>query len=263
LLDAANAVSTRALTPSDITGIWSGLRPLLVPRAGRRAPSERTADLSRRHTVAVSDSGVVTVTGGKLTTYRKMAEDTVDTVERQLGRRTRCITRSLALRGATSVEPSPDTGPPTVADPATAVAGHLAGRYGTETPTVLSLAEERPELLEPLVPGLRYLAVEAVYAVEEEMARSIEDVLDRRTRASLRDARATASAAERVAVLIGPTLGWDDARCRREAADYAARVRAELASAGLDEEAGAATSDGAATGGIGALAARARPTERG
>jgi glycerol-3-phosphate dehydrogenase len=236
LLDAANAVTTEPLEPADITGIWSGLRPLLAPKAGRRAPSERTADLSRRHTVSVSSSGVVTVTGGKLTTYRKMAEDSVDLVERQLGRRTRCVTRSLRLRGATPVEQPAGESSARRRDPAAAAAGHLAGRYGTETPAVLSVADGRPELLEPLVPGLRYLAAEAVYAVEEEMACSLPDVLDRRTRASLRDARAAAAAAERVAVLVGPTLGWDEARCQKEAADYTDRLRLELATAGLDPD---------------------------
>ena len=78
ILDAANAVTTRPIGRDDITGIWAGLRPLLAPVEGKHAPSERTADLSRRHTVRTSAEGMVTVTGGKLTTYRKMAEDTVD-----------------------------------------------------------------------------------------------------------------------------------------------------------------------------------------
>ena len=79
---------------------------------------------------------------------------------------------------------------------------------------MLALADGRPELLEPLVPGLHYLEVEAVYAVRDEMAGSVADVLDRRTRASLRDARGAAAAARRVADLIGPELGWDDRRIR-------------------------------------------------
>ncbi|MBV8463510.1 MAG: glycerol-3-phosphate dehydrogenase/oxidase, partial [Acidimicrobiales bacterium] len=240
LLDAANAVTTRPLEAAQITGIWSGLRPLLAPTAGHRAPSERTADLSRRHTVRAAPSGVVTVTGGKLTTYRKMAEDTVDVVVRELGRRDRCRTRSLALRGAAPVDAAAGGQPPTGSDESATVADHLAGRYGAETPAVLARAEGAPELLQPLVPGLRYLGVEAVYAVEEEMATSLEDVLDRRTRASLRDARATATAAPRVAELVGPLLGWDAERARREADAYAARVRAALDRAGL----GHATADG-------------------
>ena len=186
---------------------------------------------------------MVTVTGGKLTTYRKMAQDTVDAALEVLGRRAGpCITKTLRLRGATVQStrvraPDPSgagvgRGAPT--DGATAVAAHLAGRYGTETPAVLAVADGRPELLGPLVPGLHYLAAEAVYAVEEEMARSVADVLDRRTRASLRDARGAADAAVRVAALIGPLLGWDDRRAEQEADAYARHVRDDLARAGLD-----------------------------
>jgi glycerol-3-phosphate dehydrogenase len=242
LLDAANAVTTKPLGPADITGIWSGLRPLLAPVAGKRAPSERTADLSRRHTVKTSPSGVVTVTGGKLTTYRKMAEDTVDAAIAVLGGgRRRCVTKNLRLRGA-----PPGQGPhradrPGVsgssspADPASSAAAHLAARYGTETPAVLALAEDRPELLEPLVPGLPYLGAEALYAVRAEMACSVADVLDRRTRASLRDARGAAAAAPAVAALVAPELGWDRARTDSEAASYAERVRGALRRAGLED----------------------------
>jgi glycerol-3-phosphate dehydrogenase len=240
ILDAANAVTTRPIGRHDITGLWTGLRPLLAPVVGRHAPSERTADLSRRHTVHTSAGGVVTVTGGKLTTYRKMAEDTVDTVVALLGRHPlRCVTKDLRLRGAghgvrvaarLGSAPIPSDPP----DGATATATHLAGRYGSETPAVLALADGRPELLDPLVAGLHYLEVEALFAVREEMASTVADVLDRRTRASLRDARAAADAARRVAELIGPELGWDEERISREAEAYAGARRAELSRAGLD-----------------------------
>jgi glycerol-3-phosphate dehydrogenase len=118
------------------------------------------------------------------------------------------------------------------------VAAHLAGRYGSETPDVLAVTADRPELLDPLVPGLRYLEAEAVYAVEHEMATSVADVLDRRTRASLRDARGAADAALRVATLIGPILGWDALRITNEAESYAAALRAELVQAGLEVDPG-------------------------
>ncbi len=248
ILSAANAVTTRPIGRHDITGLWSGLRPLLAPVEGKHAPSERTADLSRRHTVRTSESGVVTVTGGKLTTYRKMAEDTVDVVATALGRRSlRCTTKDLRLRGAGQSARVPARhddgtsggavgGPPP--DAATATAAHLAGRYGSETPEVLDLADGRPELLDPLVDGLHYLGVEALYAVRHEMAGSVADVLDRRTRASLRDARGAADAAHRVAEIIGPELGWDQRRQVAEADAYAEERRAELARAGLDPEAG-------------------------
>jgi glycerol-3-phosphate dehydrogenase len=248
ILDAANAVTTAPLSRADIVGVWAGLRPLLAPEAGRHAPSERTADLSRRHTVQTSPHGVVTVTGGKLTTYRKMAEDTVDTVARALGRRRlACVTKDLRLRGAGtgSARPVPEEGGlhPTGAR---AIAAHLAGRYGSETPDVLAVADGRPELLDPLVPGLRYLKVEAVYAARHEMAGSVADVLDRRTRASLRDARAAAGAARTVAELIGPELGWDASRVDHEAETYAAAIAAELTRAGLDPQVRAGSAAGAA-----------------
>jgi glycerol-3-phosphate dehydrogenase len=83
LLGAVNRVTMAPLSPTDVTAVWAGLRPLLAPAAGRRV-APRTADLSRRHRVAVEANGVVTVTGGKLTTYRKMAQDAVDTVSAQL-----------------------------------------------------------------------------------------------------------------------------------------------------------------------------------
>ena len=252
ILGAANAISTRALTRADITGIWSGLRPLLAPEQ-KGASSERTADLSRRHTVRTSPGGLVTVTGGKLTTYRKMAEDTVDAVVDGLGRNgLRCRTKNLRLHGAPSGRrPAPKAGGvgvnirPDPSDPAASQATHLAGRYGTEAASVLAMADGRPDLLAPLVDGLPYLAVEALWAIRREMARSLSDVLDRRTQSSYRDARAAADAAGRVAELIGPELGWNAAQGEAEAADYAAHLRAQLSRAGLDPERAAAPDDGA------------------
>jgi glycerol-3-phosphate dehydrogenase len=256
ILAAANAISTKPIGRHDITGIWTGLRPLLAPRDGHHAPSERTADLSRRHTVSTSDSGTVTVTGGKLTTYRKMAEDTVDTVVASLGRRSlKCVTRDLRLRGAGGGVHAPALaggarpgGGRADADRVARIATHLAGRYGSETPDVLALVGTQPDLLEPLVAGLEYLRVEALYAVRHEMAGSVADILDRRTRASLRDARAAADAASGVAELIGPELGWDDLTTAAASRAYADRVRGELAGAGLDPT-GRPPRDGALAGG--------------
>jgi glycerol-3-phosphate dehydrogenase len=266
ILDAANAITTQPISRADITGIWTGLRPLLAPVEGKHAPSERTADLSRRHTVRTSPGGVVTVTGGKLTTYRLMAEDTVDAVVEVLGRRPLpCVTKNLRLRGAGTTGHAPartagvDRGHSACTDGAATLAAHLAGRYGTETPDVLAVADGLPELLDPLVPGLHYLEAEAVYAVREEMACSVADVLDRRTRASLRDARGAADAALRVATLIGPTLGWDERRVQQEAQKYAGSLRAELVRAGLDLHPAVAHADDPG----GPVAAAGRGSERG
>jgi glycerol-3-phosphate dehydrogenase len=251
VLAAANAVTTKPISRSDITGVWAGLRPLLAPAEGHHRLSERTADLSRRHTVHTSSGGLVTVTGGKLTTYRKMAEDTVDAVVKVIGRRPLpCATKNLRLRGAGHGPHAPARAggiepgrPADSTDDAARLARHLAGRYGTETPDVLSLADGHPELLDPLVPGLHYLGAEALYAVREEMACSVADVLDRRTRSSLRDARGAADAALRVATLIGPELEWDGDRIDREATSYADRVRSQLTRAGLDPRPGPGAAD--------------------
>ena len=203
LLRAMNGVLTEPVTEDDVVGTWAGLRPLL-----RTASSARTADLSRRHGVRVSESGVVTITGGKLTTYRRMASDTVDEVQRRLGtERTRCRTKQLPLLGGEGFTPGAPGNEPSLHE-------HLAGRYGTEALAVLALVGGDPSLGEPLVPGLPYVRAEAVYAARHEMARSVDDVLSRRTRARLLARDASGAAAPEVARLLAPELGWDDARDR-------------------------------------------------
>jgi len=228
LLDAVNGSTSSALTPADVTGVWAGLRPLLKPEEGHRL-KERTADLSRRHKVTVSDQGVVTVTGGKWTTYRKMAEDAVDVVVDQLGRRARCRTAKLPLHGAPS---SKAIGLADVAGVDRATAEHLFGRYGLDAPEVV--ADPNPKLRKALVDGLPYLRAEAIYAVTHEAAQDLDDVLLRRTRAGLQDARATLDAAARTAKLIAPFLGWDEQRCAAEVERFSAGLRADLVAAGLD-----------------------------
>jgi glycerol-3-phosphate dehydrogenase len=237
VLDAANGIMTGHLTRQDVTGVWAGLRPLLAPAAGRHV-SERTADLSRRHTVRQSPHGLVTVTGGKLTTYRLMAEDTVDVVVRRLGaaappRSKRSPTRRLALRGAAGLVALHRPGAAAEAGLDEPTFAALVARHGGETPAVLALAEGRPELLEPLVAGLPYLRVEAVWAARQEMAVTVDDVLSRRTRASLRRAEATVDAAPAVADLLAPIWNRDPRDTHLEAAAFAAGLHRDLARAGL------------------------------
>lgn len=234
LLGAVNRWTTTTLTPGDVTGVWAGLRPLLAAQHGRRM-STRTADLSRRHSVRTAPNGLVTVTGGKLTTYRRMAEDTVRQVLQVLGDGSgvdrRPVTRRLRLHGAPET-PVPLAGTGDL--PGGRRAGdHLAGRYGTEAATVLAVAAGRPELLEPVVAGLPYLGAEVVYAVRAEMAQSVEDVLARRTRAALEDGRGAAAAADAVARLMAPELGWTPGRAARQAEHCASVVRRELDGAGV------------------------------
>ena len=208
-------------------GTWAGLRPLV-----KRGATGKTVDLSRRHKVTPSPSGVVTITGGKLTTYREMAADTVDAVMEHLGtsvngiaRRSR--TKKLRLRGA--------EGYGALAGDADPVASHLADRYGGEARTVLALADTDPSLREPLVAGLPYIRAEAVYAVRYEMARTVDDVLSRRTRARILARDASAAAADDVAALIAPILGLTDVEAAQQATDYRAAVEAERTGAGLPE----------------------------
>jgi glycerol-3-phosphate dehydrogenase len=218
LLGAINLAVRDPLSPADVVGTWAGLRPLV-----KAASSGRTADLSRRHKVTTSASGVVSVTGGKLTTYREMAEDTVDEVVSHLAgaprRAKRCRTRRLRLLGG--------DGAPAGTTP------HLADRYGSEARVVRALVDADPVLGEPLVAGLPYLRAEAVYAARHEMARTVDDVLARRTRARLQARDASAAAAADVAGLLGAELGWSPEQVAQEAAAYVALVDAERAAPGL------------------------------
>ena len=215
VLRALNASVTTGVDASDVTGVWAGLRPLVKQvnaedGTGRGGKAARTADLSRRHIVKRGDTDVITVTGGKLTTYREMAEDTVDEVIDLLKSRGdsarfgRCRTRRLKLRGATRVR-----------DDGTVIA-HLQSRYGTTASRLVSKIEADPSLGLPLVEGLPYLRVEALHAVTHEYATTLDDVLSRRTRALLFDRAAARTHARDVADLVAPIAGWDVERVERE-----------------------------------------------
>ncbi len=232
------ALRFTGITDRDVVGTWAGLRPLVKSGA-----TGRTADLSRRHKVTPSPSGVVSVTGGKLTTYREMAADAIDAVVDSLGGRVdgaarHSRTKSLRLRGAEGYDAMEAEGERSGADPAVA---HLANRYGGEARTVLALAETDPRLREPLVAGLPYLRAEAVYAARYEMARSVDDVLSRRTRARLLARDASAAAAADVAALIAPHLGLSDAEADAQVASYRAATEADRTTAELPETALEAT----------------------
>ena len=220
LLDAVNASTSSNLTSDDVTGVWAGLRPLLAPDDGRRV-RERTADLSRRHRVSDSHDGVVHITGGKWTTYRQMAEDTVDALAPYFSTLTKVRTRDLRLHGTGSWRPG------------SALETHLYQRFGDDAPLVLSLIDERPELSEVAIEGLDYVRGEFVYSARHEMVTSLIDLLTRRTRAHLLDARATLASAPDIVRLVAPELEWDDSECERQLADYRRLVEVEFTRAGL------------------------------
>lgn len=225
VLGAVNHHLTTSIGHDDVTAVWAGLRPLV-----KQASSGRTADLSRRHSVTVSEHGLISVTGGKYTTYRQMAEDVVDVVVERLGRRTPCRTAKLRLLGAPSIPATPATEPPT---------DRLSGRYGTESRHVRALADDDPTLAEPLVPGLSYTRAEAVFAARHEMATTVDDVLARRTRAHLEHRDAAVAAAPAVADLLARELGWSHDE-RREHLDAYLRI--------CDDERAAATASSGSGG---------------
>lgn len=245
LLGAVNASTTAELTPDDVVGTWAGLRPLVDDERGHDQGGEaagRTADLSRRHRIERAPSGVVTVTGGKLTTYREMAADTIDEVlEHVLGAKVleraqrHSRTKRLRLRGAEGYEQA-RAGAGARALGA-AAAEHLADRYGGEARTLFAMVDHDPALAQPLVPGLPYLRAEARYAARYEMALSLDDILSRRTRARLLARDASAAVAPAVAATVAADLGWDDDEQARQVARYRALVDEERDAPGLPETA--------------------------
>ncbi|HEX2465498.1 MAG TPA: glycerol-3-phosphate dehydrogenase/oxidase [Thermoanaerobaculia bacterium] len=194
--------------PEDVLSTFAGIRPLVG-----NAAEERSAAISRDHTLLVSDSGLVTITGGKWTTYRKMAQDTVDhaAVLAELPERP-CPTESLRLHGY---------------DGESERWGSLA-LYGTDAGPIQSLAHSSRSLGAPLHPRLPYLGAEVVWAAREEMARTVEDVLARRTRALLLDARASIEAAPRVAEILAAELGRDEDWSREQVHAYDQLARGYL-----------------------------------
>jgi len=174
---------------SDVLSVFAGLRPLV-----KVGDAKSTAALSRDHTILISNSGLLTIAGGKWTTYRKMAQDAVDQAELMAGfERRPCATEHLQIHGWTRQ----------------AVSRPVLKVYGADAAEVEALARSQPELGEPIHPALPYVKAEVVWAVRNEMARTIEDVLSRRTRALLLGARASVEAAETVASLMAKELGRD------------------------------------------------------
>jgi len=208
LLTHAARYLTKDPKPEDVLSVFAGLRPLVAPGG-----SENTSSISRDHTLLIDPSGLVTITGGKWTTYRKMAEDTVNEALVVAGLDEReSKTENLRIHGwlkhSESAEPFET--------------------YGSDAPSLKKIAEERKDYNQPLHSNLPYTPAEVIWAARSEMARTVEDVLARRTRALLLDARASIEMAEPVADLLAVELNRGEEWKKLQVEEYTALAQEYL-----------------------------------
>jgi len=189
ILETAGQYLSKKPTTKDVLAVFAGLRPLAAPDKDIKS----TREISRSHKLIVANSGLITITGGKWTTYRKMAEDTIDKAIK-VGRLPQVVCNSKAqkIHGFTE---KPGTGPLAV--------------YGSDEKNIEYLMEQSPKLSEKLLLNYPYTKAQVIWAVRSEMARTIEDVLARRLRILFLDARAALAMAPEVASLMATELGFD------------------------------------------------------
>jgi glycerol-3-phosphate dehydrogenase len=215
LLDAANSFFPAAkLTPDDVVSAWAGIRPLLPTK------DDTPGSATREHLVQTSESGVVTITGGKLTTYRVMANDVLSAVVNRLGRKLPFdSTRNVPLPGGdfNSLSDLIDEATRTIGD--RRLAEHLAGTYGTRWTTVWTDVSA-PGGSERLDDALPYVVGELWYSVRHELACTLGDLLVRRTHLAFETRDHGMAVAERVAPIVAPLLGWDADATHRALHDY-------------------------------------------
>ena len=222
LLEAVNSFFATALRPEDLTGAYAGVRPLISS-----GDPKKSVDISRKAELYETSSGMITITGGKLTTWRRMAKLTVDRLVERDAREAPCRTQEIPLGQAVAVgELERVEGVPEESYAA------LAARYGYAAHDVLALAAERGELAQPILPGLPDLLAEVALAARCEQARSVGDVLLRRTRLGLLAAHELSGGAvdgpvDRVANVLAGELGWGAQRTREEIERFAGEARAE------------------------------------
>ena len=220
LLDATNEYFGTALMPADLTGAYAGVRPLIST-----GDPKKSVDISRKAELYETSSGMVTITGGKLTTWRRMAKMTVDRLVEREARDAPCRTHEIPLGAAVA---SADL--PRVEGVPEASYAALAGRYGHAAHDVLAAARERGELASPIVEGLPDLLAEVAYAARREQARTIGDVLLRRTRLGLlagHDLDAGGPVVARVGAALAGELGWSDGERDDQLAAWGAEASAE------------------------------------
>ncbi|MFM6849880.1 MAG: glycerol-3-phosphate dehydrogenase/oxidase [Terrabacter sp.] len=227
ILEHINTVLKVPLTHSDIQGVYAGLRPLLS------GENEDSSQLSREHAVARPQPGLISIAGGKYTTYRVMAADAVDAAREDIGGDVSdSVTEFIPLSGA--------EGYVALVNQIDRLARHqdlpvwrithLLERYGSLVHELFALAEDDRSLYEPLPGAEEYLKVEALYAATHEGALHLDDLLARRTRISIETPSRGIDSARAVAEIVAPVLGWDADRVEAEVSAYRARVEAELES---------------------------------
>ncbi len=233
ILGHVNRVLLHPLSHEDVIGVYVGLRPLLPGEA------EDTTRLSREHAVARPVPGLVSVAGGKYTTYRVMARDAVDAAVGELGRSAApSVTDHLPLLGADGyaglVNRVGGIAEQHHLQPAQVT--HLLERYGSLLDDVMAPAADDPTLLEGVAGAPGYLRAEIVYGATHEGALHLDDLLARRTRISIEEPHRGTDSAVEVASLAGGVLGWDAARQAEEVTIYRSRVIAERESQGLADD---------------------------
>jgi glycerol-3-phosphate dehydrogenase len=203
LLETAQRFLTKNPTRADVLSVFAGLRPLAAPDK----KGQSTKEVSRSHKIIVSETGLITITGGKWTTYRKIAEDIVDKaiIVHQLPKR-KCITDHLSIHGNKKNSPAD-------------LENHLY-IYGTDSAAILQLQENKPELKEKLHPDYDYTLAEVVWAIRYEMATTVEDVLARRVRLLFLDARVAIACSNTVAHLLAKELGHSEVWIQNQLAEF-------------------------------------------
>jgi glycerol-3-phosphate dehydrogenase len=234
VLAAGNAVFKKGLNEGDVLGAWAGVRPLI-----RQAGSDSMSDISRRHTLVEGSGGLLTITGGKLTTYRRMAKDVVDRIVDKDDRKARCRTDEIPLTGT---RPLPEL----LTETTTAalalglteeIAASLVRQCGETAAHVLSLVQADPALGQVLSPNAPHIAAEVVHAARSEGALTVDDVFSRRMRLSLRAKDAGMPSARLAAELLARENRQDAAWAAAQPAAYADAVRLERGVLGLEESA--------------------------
>lgn len=214
LLEGANSALKTDLRPEDVVGSIAGCRPLVGTAGGK------TVEMKRNHEIRVAADGLITIVGGKLTTSRHMAEETIDAASKILGRKKACSTKTAYLLGAAGYDPQAILA-------SGGLSAHLGERYGTEAHFVSDIIQADSSLVKPIVEGLPYTEAEVVYAVRHELASTVDDVLSRRIRARLMARDASAAAAERVGEILQQELRLQPEQVAKQVASYQAAIKHE------------------------------------